>query len=78
MDIETYKQESGKLVPYLLCWAQDDGRIKMSDWIKDFGSGTVADFNDLLLNVIKDLCIRKYKNYKIHMHNFSKFDGVFY
>jgi hypothetical protein len=26
---------------------------------------------------MKDLCIKKYKNYKIYLHNFSKFDGIF-
>ena len=34
-----------------------------------------------ILNMIKqamsDICIRKYKNYRIYLHNFSKFDGYF-
>jgi len=26
---------------------------------------------------MKDICIRKYKGYKIYFHNFNKFDSIF-
>lgn len=29
--------------------------------------------NDAML----DICKKKYKNYRIYLHNFSKFDGYF-
>jgi hypothetical protein len=31
----------------------------------------------MIQNAIDDICIRKYRNYKIYLHNFSKFDGYF-
>jgi len=31
----------------------------------------------MIQNAINDICIRKYRNYKIYLHNFSKFDGYF-
>lgn len=31
----------------------------------------------MVLDAMKDICKRKYKGYKIYLHNFSKFDGYF-
>src|SRR6266508_4323727 len=31
----------------------------------------------MINDAITDICIRKYKNYRIYLHNFSKFDGYF-
>jgi len=31
----------------------------------------------MINSAIVDICTRKYKNYKIYLHNFSKFDGYF-
>jgi len=70
MDLETYKDENNKLIPYLLCWY--DGNIKKSYFINDYNN-----FDALILKVMNDLCTYKYKNYKIYLHNFSKFDGIF-
>ena len=69
MDIETYNKD-GKLYPYLLCWY--DGTISKSYWIADFNN-----YDSLLSAVIGDLAIRKYRGYKIYLHNFSNFDGIF-
>ena len=70
MDLETIKLENNKLYPYLLCWY--DGKITKSYWIKDYNN-----FDLLLTQVIIDLSIKKYDNYKIYYHIFSKFDGIF-
>jgi hypothetical protein len=72
MDIETYKDTENKLIPYLLCWYDGLSGIKKSYWINDYNS-----FETLLIEVMKDLSIKKYKNYNIYFHNFSKFDGIF-
>src|SRR5918911_5780051 len=71
MDLETRKGDNNNLYPYLLCWF--DGNIKKSYFINDYNNNF-----DLLLNrVMTDLSIKKYDNYKIYLHNFSKFDGIF-
>ena len=31
----------------------------------------------MIKQAMSDICIRKYKNYRIYLHNFSKFDGYF-
>ena len=31
----------------------------------------------MVFNAIVGICIRKYKDYKIYLHNFAKFDGYF-
>jgi hypothetical protein len=31
----------------------------------------------MIESAINDICIRKYRNYKVYLHNFSKFDGYF-
>ena len=69
MDIETLLLDNSH-VPYLLCWF--DGINKFSYFINDF-----KDINDLMINVINDLCISKYDNYKVYLHNLAKFDGIF-
>jgi len=71
MDIETIKLNNN-LIPYFLCWY--DGTIKKSYFITDFHN----NFDLLLLNVMNDLSIKKYDNYKIYFHNYSEFDGIFY
>ena len=76
--METYKDKDNNLIPYLLCWF--DGKIKKSYWIKDYKDNPTllgGGFNLLVENVVKDLCIKKYRNYKIYLHNFSRFDGIF-
>jgi hypothetical protein len=31
----------------------------------------------MIINCIKEIMIKKYDNYKIYIHNFSGFDGIF-
>lgn len=35
------------------------------------------DYEDMLTTLVKSVMIRKYYDYKVYFHNFSKFDGVF-
>lgn len=69
MDIETVNMD-GKLTPYLICWY--DGLDSKSYWITQFKS---IDY--LIEQMMSDLCVRKNKNKKIFLHNFSNFDGIF-
>lgn len=69
MDCETISI-GNKLSIYLICWF--DGVNKKSYFINDF-----KNIESMVLQVIKDLCIKKYDNYKVYLHNLSKFDGIF-
>lgn len=64
--------------PYLLCWY--DGVNSYSHYIKSL-TGTANELEDNITNMIKEamdlICIDKYKNHSIYLHNFSKFDGYF-
>jgi hypothetical protein len=60
------------LTPYLLCW-YDGKRDKSHSYFVGEGD----NFRNTIYKVMKDICIRKYKGYKIYFHNFSKFDGIF-
>jgi DNA polymerase type B, organellar and viral len=78
MDIETISNSNGKgggeiLSPYLLCW-YDGKRDKSHSY---FVHPNGDNFSNIIHKVMKDICIRKYKGYKIYFHNFSKFDGIF-
>jgi hypothetical protein len=84
MDLETITYNN-TLIPYLLCWY--DGKIKKHYFIthpveiKDFiilnGGNVESSVLDMVQDAMKDICKRKYKGYKIYLHNFSKFDGYF-
>jgi hypothetical protein len=84
MDLETLNINN-TLIPYLLCWY--DGKIKKSYFItrleelKDLTKNSSETLDQhvlaMVLDAMKDICKRKYKNYKIYMHNFSRFDGYF-
>jgi len=84
MDLETVNINN-TLIPYLLCWF--DGKIKESYFItsplelQDLSTLSKDELDQYILRMfslaIKDICIRKYKGYKIYLHNFSKFDGYF-
>ncbi len=75
MDLETILIDNVH-VPYLLSWF--DGSIKKSYFINNLDPVTI-DFEILRMinRAVTDICIRKYNNYKIYFHNFSKFDGYF-
>jgi len=78
MDLETILINNIH-TPYLLSWY--DGRKSKSYFIEDLESlGFVKreeKILEMIQNVINLICIRKYRNYKIYLHNFSKFDGYF-
>jgi hypothetical protein len=75
MDIETVLINNTH-VPYLICWF--DGLISNSFWIKNLNKEELeSNIFELIKNAIKNLLSRKYKSYKIYLHNFSKFDGIF-
>jgi hypothetical protein len=69
MDLET-KEIDNKLVPY--CVSIYDGEISKSFYLLDY-----KDSDSMLESAIKYLMKRKFDNYKIYIHNWSYFDGVF-
>jgi DNA polymerase type B, organellar and viral len=76
MDLETISINKDKgviLKPYLLCW-YDGKRDKSYSY---FIIGENNGFKNIIYQIMKDICIRKYKGYKIYIHNFSKFDAIF-
>ena len=83
MDLETYNRSIGStylgngktLIPYLLCW-YDGGREQSNSYFIDPSLGDRA-IKNIIYQAMKDICIRKYKGYKIYFHNFAKFDGYF-
>lgn len=75
MDLETILIDNVH-TPYLLSWF--DGNITKSYFINDLDPVTI-NYNILKMvnSAMDDICIKKYRNYKIYFHNFSKFDGYF-
>jgi hypothetical protein len=69
MDLET-KSINGILTPY--CVSIFNGKTVSSFYITDF-----KDSKELLENAIKSLMKKEYNGYKIYLHNFSYFDGIF-
>jgi len=69
MDLET-REINGVLDP--VCVSIYDGKIKKTFWVADFVSS-----HSMLETAIGFLLIRKYYGYKLYLHNFSYFDGVF-
>jgi len=75
MDLETVLIDNVH-TPYLLSWY--DGHTSKSYFINNLDPVTI-NYNILkMVNSAMDLiCIKKYRNYRIYFHNFSKFDGYF-
>lgn len=69
MDIETFIKD-GVHIPYCISWY--DGEKSKSYYILDSKSS-----NDMLIQAIKDIMIKKYDNYNVYIHNLSRFDGIF-
>ena len=75
MDLETVLIDNTH-IPYLLCWY--DGSISKSYIINSLDPSTIElDILRMISRAIDDILIRKYRDYKIYLHNFSKFDGYF-
>jgi hypothetical protein len=75
MDLETVLIDNTH-IPYLLSWF--DGTITKSYIIESLDPITIElEISRMIDNMVKDICIRKYRNYKVYFHNFSKFDGYF-
>jgi hypothetical protein len=69
MDLET-KSINGVLTPY--CVSIFNGKTVSSFYITDF-----TNSKELLENAIKSLMKKEYNGYKVYLHNFSYFDGIF-
>jgi len=80
MDLETISKidpsrAGSTLIPYLLCW-YDGKRDKTHSYFIDPSLGDTS-IKDIIYRAMTDICTRKYKCYKIYLHNFSKFDAIF-
>ena len=69
MDLET-RVINEKMYAY--CVSIYDGKKYKSFYLTDFSSD-----KEMLSNAIIFLMKRKYNNYKVYLHNFSKFDAIF-
>ena len=69
MDIETFIKD-GIHIPYVISWY--DGENNYSYYLTDFNSS-----DDMIIKSLKDLMVKSYDNYKIYIHNLSRFDGIF-
>jgi hypothetical protein len=69
MDLETMVVNNNH-TPFLISWF--DGTEVKSYYLTDYDN-----VESMICTAIKDLTIRKYKNYKVYIHNFAKFDAIF-
>jgi DNA polymerase type B, organellar and viral len=69
LDIETYI-DNNTLIPYLISFY--DGKISLSFWIGDY-----ENVENMILDCLKSIFIRKYNGYKVYVHNLAKFDIIF-
>lgn len=69
MDLET-RMMGRVLKPY--CVSIYDGKVKASFYLTDF-----KNISEMLTAAVTYLMVRKYKGYRVYMHNFSNFDSIF-
>jgi hypothetical protein len=69
IDIETYNH-NGDLIPYLICFY--DGKDFFPFFLSDYSS-----IEQMIMDCLNSILIRKYNGYKIYAHNLSKFDIIF-
>lgn len=69
MDLET-RNVNGTLVPYAI--ALFDGENSKTFYVTDY-----KDHKAMLIDAIKSIMLRRYHGYKVYLHNFSNFDGIF-
>lgn len=76
MDLETRARhndaEGNNKDMDVVCISFYDGKKANSFYITDF-----KDQADLINSALKSIFIRKYTGYKVYLHNFSNFDGIF-
>jgi hypothetical protein len=70
MDIETFIKDNVH-VPF--CISVYNGENKFSYCITDYKNS-----EDMIINCIKELMVKIYDNYKIYIHNLSRFDANFF
>jgi hypothetical protein len=69
LDIETFVHEN-TLIPYLICFY--DGKTTYS-----FGLWDYETSEQMILDCLKSIFIRKYNGFNIYVHNLAKFDIIF-
>jgi hypothetical protein len=69
LDIETYIVD-GLMTPYLICFY--DGKNFYSFYLSNYNS-----VDEMMIDCLKSLLIRKYNYYKVYAHNMAKFDIIF-
>jgi hypothetical protein len=69
LDIETYIKDN-ILIPFAI--SIYDGRKTNSYILTDYKNS-----EDMIISALKSIMIRKYNNYKVYVHNLSKFDIIF-
>nr|WVH37932.1 DNA polymerase [Dichomitus squalens] len=63
MDLET-RNLNGTLIPYAI--ALFDGETSKTFYVTDY-----KDHQDMLIDAIKSIMLRRYHGYKVYLHNFS-------
>lgn len=69
MDLET-RVVKGVMEPICISWGDQDNITTID--IRDFDNP-----EQMIISAVSGLLIKKYSNYKIYIHNFSKFDAMF-
>jgi hypothetical protein len=71
LDIETYLDKDNYQVPYCICIYDGKENKIFKFYLDEYNSS-----EEMLINAIKSISLRKYNNYNIYAHNFSNFDGI--
>ena len=69
LDIETFIQ-NGVLIPFLICVFDGENKLIFGLW--DYNS-----IEEMILDALNSILIRKYNGYKVYIHNMAKFDIIF-
>lgn len=62
------------MIPYLLSWY--DGKTSKSYYINNY-KNPAKEWDRIIKEMFNDIFTRKYRNYKVYFHIFSKFDSIF-
>lgn len=69
LDIETFIK-NGDLIPFLICIYDGENKLVFGLW--DYNS-----VEEMILDCLNSILIRKYHGYKVYIHNMAKFDIIF-